>query len=145
MIPLIQLEAGRVVLSVAMLGYASWSDLRTREVSDLTWVVFGALGLIIDIYEVATGDMKLLTLAVPVLLSTTLSFALAYLGLFGGADFKAFVALAILQPYPPRLIRPALGVVSVVYPLTIFSNSALAGASFGLVILVRNILAARRG
>lgn len=142
---MIQLEAGRIMLSIAMLGYASWSDVRTREVSDLTWVVFGALGLLIDIYEVATGEMKLLTLAVPVLFSTTLSFAFGYLGLFGGADFKAFVVLTLLQPCPPQLIRPRLGVVSVIYPLTVFSNSALAGASIGLVLLVRNILAARGG
>lgn len=139
------MEAVRVLLSVAMLGYASLSDLRTREVPDLTWLVFGALGLVLNLYEVSTGVMSLLTLALPILFSTALSFALGYLGLFGGADFKAFVALAILQPFQPRLVRPALGVVSVVYPLTVFSNSALAGASFALVLLVRNLSAARSG
>lgn len=143
--PLNPLEALRVLLSAAMLGYASWSDLRTREVSDLTWVVFGGPGLILALYEVATGASRPLTLAVPILFATILSFALGYLGLFGGADFKAFVALAILQPYQPRLVRPLLGVVSVVYPLTVFSNSALAGASFALVLLVRNLSAARSG
>ena len=142
---MIQLEAVRILLSATMLGYASWSDLRTREVSDLTWIVFGAPGLLMDVYEVAAGKVSPLNLAVPVLFSSALSFALGYLGLFGGADFKAFVALAVLQPYPPRLIRPVLGVVSVVYPLTVFSNSALAGASFGLVLLFRNMSAARRG
>ena len=141
---MIPMEALRVSLSVAMLGYASWSDLRTREVSDLTWVVFGALGLILDIYEAAIGRLSLPNLAVPILFSATLSFALGYLGLFGGADFKAFVALALLQPYPPQLIKPALGVISVVYPLTVFSNSALAGASFTLVLLARNMSMARR-
>ena len=128
-----------------MLGYASWSDLKTREVSDLTWVVSGAAGLALDLYLVATGRLTLMALAMPVLFSTALAFALGYLGLFGGADFKAFVVLALLQPYPPRLVRPALGVVSVIYPLTIFSNSALAGASFALILLVRNLAAARRG
>lgn len=139
------MEAFRVLLSVVMLGYASWSDLRTREVSDLTWIVFGGLGLIFNLYEVATGGMKPIALAVTVLFSTALSFAIGYLGLFGGADFKAFVALALLQPYPSRLIRPLLDTVSVIYPLTVFSNSALAGASFALVLLVRNLSAASRG
>jgi len=141
----IPLEAFRVLLSVAMLGYASWSDLRTREVYDLTWLVFGGLGLVLDLYEVSTGALSLTALAVPVLFSTTLSFALGYIGLFGGADFKAFVALALLQPYRPRIVRPALAVVSVVYPLTVFSNSALAGASSALVLLVRNLSAASSG
>lgn len=143
--PLIPLEAFRVVLSLAMLGYASLSDLRTREVSDLTWVVFGCLGLFLDLYEVAVGALSPLSLAVPVLSSTALSFTLGYLGLFGGADFKAFVALALLQPHPPQLVRPALAVVSVIYPLTVFSNSALAGASYGLALLVRNLSAAPKG
>jgi len=139
------MEAFRVLLSVVMLGYASWSDLRTREVSDLTWIVFGGLGLIFNLYEVATGGMKPIALAVTVLFSTALSFSIGYLGLFGGADFKAFVALALLQPYPSRLIRPMLDTVSVIYPLTVFSNSALAGASSALVLLVRNLSAASRG
>ena len=142
---LILIEAVRVFLGVAMLAYASWSDVRTREVSDLTWVVFGGLGLMLDFYEVAAGRLTPLSLAVPVLSSTALSFALGYLGLFGGADFKAFVALALLQPYQPRLLRPALGVVSAIYPLTVFSNSALAGASFTIVVLVRNLISARSG
>jgi len=141
----IQLEAFRVLLSLSMLGYASWSDLRTREVSDLTWIVFGGLGLILDLYELATGGLSLMALAVPVMFSTVLSFSLGYLGLFGGADFKAFVALTLLQPYAPLLVRPALDIASVVYPLTVFSNSALAGASFALVLLVRNLLAAPGG
>lgn len=128
-----------------MLSYASWRDIETREVSDITWIVFGSFGLLMDAYEVATGRLNLLHTAGPILLSTLLSFLLGYLGLFGGADFKAFVILAVLQPYPPGLITPALKVTSVIYPLTIFSNSALAGASFAFVLLIRNLYAAHRG
>jgi len=142
---LIPLEALRVLLGVAMLSYASWRDIKTREVSDITWIVFGSLGLLMDAYEVATGRLNLLYTAGPILLSTVLSFLLGYFGLFGGVDFKAFVILALLQPYPPRLITPALAVTSVIYPLTIFSNSALAGASFAFVLLFRNLYAAQRG
>lgn len=136
---MVLLEASRVLLCVVMLGYASWSDLKTREVSDVIWIVFGGIGLFLDAYEVVWGSLRPLSLAVPIIFSATLSFALGYLGLFGGADFKAFVVLAVLQPYPPSFISPALGIVSVVYPLTIFSNSALAGALFALILLVRNI------
>lgn len=137
------MDALRVSLNMAMLGYASLSDLKTREVSDLTWVVFGALGLVLDAYEVTIGKLNLPNLVVPILFSAALSFALGYLGLFGGADFKAFVALAVLQPYPSQLVKPVFGIVSVIYPLTVFSNSALAGASFALVILIRNVITSR--
>jgi preflagellin peptidase FlaK len=124
-----------------MLSYASWSDLKTREVSDLTWLVFGSLGAVLDLRDVAAGVLSPMGLAIPVLFSTALSFALGYMGLFGGADFKAFVVLALLQPHPSSLIKPALGILSVVYPLTIFSNSAIAGASFAIVLLFRNLTA----
>lgn len=143
--PLIPLEALRVLFSVTMLGYTSWNDLKTREVSELTWVVFGALGLALDLYEVAAGRVPPLALVSAVFFSTCLSFALFYFGLFGGADFFAFIALTVLHPMPPRLIKPALGVVSVIYPLTVFSNSALAGASSALFLLAGNLLEAARG
>jgi len=140
---LISIEALRIMLSMAMLSYASFSDLKTREVSDLTWVVFGALGLVLDVYEVIFGMLSLSNLVIPILFSTVLSFALGYLGLFGGADFKAFVALAILQPHQSQLVKPVLGIISFIYPLTVFSNSALAGAFIAMVILIRNIITAR--
>ncbi|MFQ6053668.1 MAG: A24 family peptidase C-terminal domain-containing protein [Candidatus Bathyarchaeia archaeon] len=136
------IEAARVLAGVLMLGYASWRDLRTREVPDITWIVFGSLGLILDVYEVATGNLSLLALSVPVLSSTALAYLLGYIGLYGGADFKAFVVLAVLQPYAPRVSRPILNVAPVIYPLTVFSNSAFAGSSFAIVNLVRNLAAA---
>jgi len=143
--PLIPTDALRILLSVAMLGYTSWSDLRTREVSDLNWIVFGGLGLVLDIYETSTGVLNPMALAVPILFSTALSFFIGYLGLFGGADFKAFVALALLQPHPPHLVKPMLKTASVIYPLTVLSNSALAGASFAVILLVRNLSVASAG
>jgi len=143
--PLNALDAARVLLSLVMLGYTSWIDLRTREIYDLVWVVFGALGLVLAAYEIYVGGLTITGLAIPVAFSTVLSILIGYLGLFGGADVEAFVALAILNPLPPRQLTPSLGIVSVIYPLTIFSNSALAGASFAMVLLTRNFASAIGG
>lgn len=133
------LDAARILLSLMMLGYASWIDLRTREIYDLVWVVFGAFGLIIAVYEVYSGTLSLTGLAIPVVFSVVVSFALGYLGLFGGADVLAFITLAVLNPCAPRGIEPYLGISSIIYPLTLFSNSALAGASFAVVLFTRNL------
>ena len=122
-----------------MLGYTSWIDLKTREIYDLVWLVFGGLGLIIALYEVYTGGLTLVWFVVVVLISSAISIGLGYLGLFGGADVLAFIALTVLHPTPPRGLEPFLGIVSPLFPLTLFSNSALSGASFSLVLLVRNI------
>ncbi|MCW4037051.1 MAG: prepilin peptidase, partial [Candidatus Bathyarchaeota archaeon] len=132
------LELARLLLSLTMLGYTSWLDLRTREIYDLVWVVFGAIGFILAIYDVYTGSLTMLGFVIPVVFSAVLSIILGYFGLFGGADVEAFIALAILNPLPPRRMEPLLGVVSVIYPLSLFSNSALAGASFAVVLLAWN-------
>jgi hypothetical protein len=49
------------------------------------------------------------------------------------------------MPHRPILVKPSLGIVSQIYPLTIFSNSALAGAAFALILLVRNVSRALGG
>ncbi|MGD2201219.1 MAG: A24 family peptidase C-terminal domain-containing protein [Candidatus Bathyarchaeota archaeon] len=143
--PLYLLDTARVLLSLLMLIYASWVDLQTREIYDLVWLVFGGLGLSIALYEVYIGTLPAVWLALPVLFSSAISIALGYLGLFGGADVGAFIALSLLHPVPPRGLKPALSIVSIVYPLTLFSNSALSGASYSLVILAKNLSHALQG
>jgi prepilin signal peptidase PulO-like enzyme (type II secretory pathway) len=97
----------RILLSLVMLGYTSWVDMKTREIS----IVFSAI----------------------------LSLVLGYMGLFGGADVFAFITLAVLNPFQPRGVNPSLGFVSIIYPLSLFSNSALAGVSFAIFLLLRNL------
>jgi len=137
---LIPLDVFRILLSVAILGYASWVDLKTREIYDLVWIVSGAAGLLLGLYEVYLGEVTLIGLAFPVLFSAALSALLGRVGLFGGADVWAFITLSIIHPSRPGYPWPLLGIVSVIYPLSIFSNSAIAGASFALVLLARNIV-----
>ncbi len=135
----------RASLALAMLAYASLRDILEREVPDATWLIFGALGLLMDIYEVYRGSATLLGLGVTVLASTAVSYLMGYLGLFGGADFKALAVLSLLQPYPPGAVEPLLGAVSQIYPLTVLSNSALLGASMAPFQLIRNLYSAFKG
>ncbi|UCH57333.1 MAG: prepilin peptidase [Candidatus Bathyarchaeota archaeon] len=143
--PLNQLDAVRILFSLTMLGYTSWVDVKTREIYDLVWLVFGGLGVIIAFYEVYAGSLSLAGFILPVLVSVAASITLGYLGLFGGADVEAIIALSILHPFPPRGLKPALGIVSIIYPLTLFSNSALSGAMFALILLGRNLVSLGRG
>ena len=135
----------RILLSLVMLGYSSWIDLKTREIYDLVWIIFGGLGLVITAYELYTGTYSIMSFGVPLVFSIIVSFALGYLGLFGWADVLAFIALTILNPFPSEVFTPSLGIVSPVFPITLFSNSAIAGVSFSLVLLARNLSLALRG
>jgi preflagellin peptidase FlaK len=134
------LDPVRTVLGIVMLGYASYRDLRTREVHDLLWVVFGALGVALNLYEIATGTLSPIRLVVPVLFAVGFSSLSGYLGLFGGADLLAFVALSLLQPQSPKLGIPLRGFTPLFFPLTVVSNSVLAGASTSVVILFLNLV-----
>ena len=138
---LMPLDQLRVLLSTAMLLYASLMDLRTREVSNWTWVVFAPMGLLFNLYEgLYLGVVNpLMGILLPVIISTSLSLTFFYLGLYGGADAKAFIILSFLIPYPPKVVALGLGVISPLYPLTIFTNSALIAVLFALSLLVRNL------
>jgi preflagellin peptidase FlaK len=138
-------DAARILLSLAMLGYTSWVDLKTREVYDIVWAVFGALGLILNVYEIYVGSLTLILFAVSVAFSAALALIIGYLGLYGWADALALIALSILHPVQPRSVSPILGIASIIYPLSLFSNSALAGASFAIVLFLRNVITASRG
>lgn len=139
------LDFARVLLSLVMLGYASWIDLKTREIYDLVWMVFGGIGLLLAAYEVYFGDVSLIGLLIQVVSSAVMAILMGYVGLFGGADVGAFITLAILNPYPPMSIEPMLGIVSIIYPITLFSNSALSGASFAFILLAKNLSRSIRG
>ena len=136
------LDLLRIVLCAAMLLYSSLMDLRTREVSNWTWVVFAPLGLVLDLYEgFYLGAVNpIWALALPILVSTALSLFFFYGSLYGGADAKAFITLSFLIPHPPEVFTPYLGVILSLYPLAVFTDAAIIAVLFALSLLVRNLL-----
>jgi hypothetical protein len=128
-----------------MLVYTSWIDVKTREIYDIVWIIFGVLGFSIGLYEVVTGALQISDIAFPVLFSTALSLLLGRIGLFGFADVEAFIVLSILNPVPSSIIKPFFLVTTLIHPLTLFSNSALAGASFSIILLFTNFSKILRG
>ena len=106
MVTLHTIDLLRVLISTVMLAYTSWIDVKTREIYDIIWIFFGALGLVIGIYEVVTGSLQIIDIVFPVAFSTALSLLLGRVGLFGFADVEAFIVLSILNPMPSRSIKP---------------------------------------
>jgi len=136
---LIPLDVFRILLSVAILGYASWVDLKTREIYDLLWIVSGAAGLLLGLLRgLSRGDDYDRPGVPRALLRGPLRPPRPCRALRGGRCLGFHHAL-IIHPSRPGYPWPLLGIVSVIYPLSIFSNSAIAGASFALVLLARNI------
>ncbi|MFB5607957.1 MAG: prepilin peptidase, partial [Candidatus Nitrosomaritimum yanchengensis] len=119
----------RILFALAMLGTATIIDIRSREISDLIWIVFGVISGILlffepNIIEAAFGVGFALIVAPLVLV-------LWRFGLFGGADALGLIVLSALAPM-------ATLTDSVISPFSIVVNSALLSVSPMVVNFIRN-------
>ena len=129
----------RTGICLAMLVYASYRDLKTREIHDLVWIIFAAIGLTMDGYEIIMGTLAIQQLAIAVGFMIVIGALLSFLKLFGGADILAFITLVAIQPKSPVFLTLNWGWHPIFYPLTIITNTAFAGLVAPLIILSFNI------
>jgi preflagellin peptidase FlaK len=134
-------------MSLLFLFYASWSDYKTREVSNNVWILYAPPAFALTFTELFLYEDTSTMLFYGVSFGLTAAFAmiLFYSGGFGGADAKALMCLALALPfYPEPLLKPLFGEISpishVFFPFTIFSNSVLLAAATAVYILLRNII-----
>lgn len=119
----------RILFALAMLGIATIIDIRSREISDFIWIVFGGISVVLlffepNIIEAAFGVGFSLIVAPLVLI-------LWRFGLFGGADALGLIVLSALAPM-------ATLTDSVVSPFSIVVNSALLSVSPMIFNFIRN-------
>ena len=139
-------DAARVAVSLVFLLYSSWSDYKTREVSNKVWAVYAPIALVLTLSELLIYDQSNL-LFFGLSAGITIGFALLlfYTGAFGGADSKAFMCIALALPFfPTLLLTPILPnglspLSQVIFPVTILSNAVLIAALSTLYMLLRNL------
>jgi len=133
-------EGVKIGLSLILLSYASWHDYRKREVPNGVWMLLAPSGLILTLAQIFIASQgSLITLALSFFTVTGIALVLFYLGVFGGADAKALICLSLILPFPPASLRPPLGVISPLFPLSIFDNAILASALTTVGILAYNL------
>lgn len=123
-----------------MLLSTSYLDLRKREVPDKVWMIFGGVGLILQIYEISTRQSNILILGISILLATVIGMGLYFFGFYGGADGKALIALGILVPS----FMPKVGLYSIA-PLIVLTNGVLLSILLPIGILLYNLSRLIRG
>jgi preflagellin peptidase FlaK len=140
------IAVAKAFLSLAALSYASWSDYKTREVSNMVWLFYAPVALALNLAEIFVFGFDLLLLyGLCFGLTSAFAIILFYTGAFGGADAKAFMCLALALPfYPKALFIPISGkfspIMQLFFPLTVFSNSVLLAALMAVYILLHNLL-----
>ena len=141
------LIAAQVAVSVVLLTYASWSDYKTREVSNRVWAIYAPIAVVLSLAEFLLYDpSKLVLFGVSVGFTVGLAFLLFYSGAFGGADSKALMCIALALPFAPvTLFTPILAgslspIAQVIFPLTIFSNAVLFAAASGIYMILHNLV-----
>ena len=137
--------AARVALSLTVLVYASWSDFKTREVSNRVWTIYAPIALCLSLIEILLYEpAKLSFFGLGFGLTATFALLLFYSGGFGGADSKALMCIALALPFSTEnLFTPIIAsgvspLSQTFFPLTIFSNSVLFAATSGLYLLLHN-------
>jgi len=121
------LDSIRLIIGVSILAYASYSDMKTRRAANILWIILAAIGLILLLIQfVLFGFENMLYLIfVPIMIG--LMYVLFQMRLiFGGADAKALMSLAVLAPFQPVIGEfPLLGISFMPFPWTIFSNAVI--------------------
>ena len=132
----------RIVLCLSFFIYASWSDYKTREVSNMVWAILAPSALALTSIQFFMFTPELLDIyALSFLITSAFSLILFYTGAFGGADAKALMCLSLALPsYPTHLLQQPYGIISPLFPVTVFTNAVLLAALSVFYALVRNLL-----
>ena len=133
-----------VSITLISLTVAAIFDLRTREVPDKVWLVYGPVGLILTIYRLWVEPTLLLFTAASVSLSILVAFGLVFFGLSGGADAKALICLGITLPLPPGIVNPILGFAYPFFPIVVLVTGYVVSLSVAVWMLGRNLVVLAR-
>ena len=133
----------RLLVGVIILSYASYTDIKTRKASNLNWLVMGGIGgilLAIQYFTIGFGDQINYLIFIPIMIGLVyLLFQMRLI--FGGADAKALMALAILAPIEPSIYEyPIFNGSLMPFSWSIFSNSIIIFLFIPLSLFVFNLL-----
>lgn len=129
-----------VFLTLLFLAVAAISDLKTREVTDKVWLVYGPIGLALTVYRTYIDPSLLILTAVSIGFSVLVAFALVLFGLSGGADAKALICLGLTLPLPPGIISPILGYFHPFFPIVVLITGYICSFSVAVWMVGKNLM-----
>ncbi|WP_054853054.1 A24 family peptidase [Vulcanisaeta distributa] len=107
-----------VIIQIA----ASAQDLRTREISDWTWIIGSIICIPLGLY-VAIALNQLILYIINVVIGSIFALSVYWLRAMGGADSKSIAFISASIPTLP-MTSPALTVINIT-PLSVLINSLI--------------------
>lgn len=135
------INIARLIIGIFILSYASYTDIKTRKASNILWLIMGSAGLILIIIQYYTigFENNMYLLFIPIMIGLFYVFFQFRL-LFGGADAKALMAIAILAPIEPSIMQfPVWKNSFMPFSWSIFSNSLIIFLFIPISLLIFNI------
>ena len=122
------LDIIRFITGFTILVYASYTDIKIRKAVNILWVVMGSLGgvllLLQYVFFNGFGNQLIYLAFIPIIIFVMYMFFQFRL-LFGGADAKAMMALAILVPFTPSIYGHPTFPSVLPFSWVIFSNAVI--------------------
>ena len=125
-----------IALALTMLIVGSIIDIRKREIHDYYWIGFGSVGFLLLFIDPDIVP-NLLTIGFALIIAPFV-ILLWRMGLFGGADAFALIALAVIAP----MVTFSENAVT---PFTTLSNAAILFVIPLLINVMRNVIAQIKG
>jgi len=125
-----------ILLALTMLIVGSIIDIWKREIHDYYWIGFGGVGFLLVFLNVDIFS-SLITMGFALIIAPFV-ILMWRLGLFGGADAFALIALAVIAPMATISENP-------VTPFSTLSNAAVLFVIPFLINVIRNVITIAKG
>ncbi len=135
------LDLAALLLSLGVLIAASFSDLKTREISNRFWLLYGPVALFLFILRIVFSPDTAPILLVSAGATIVVAFLLFQFGVMGGADSKALMCFCLAMPVVPAFLTPLWQPPFTFYPfpIAILVNSFLLSVGSAVFLLLKNL------
>ncbi len=135
------LDLAALLVTAGVFIAASMSDLKTREISNKFWLVYGPVAGFVFAMRIIFDPELVLVFLVSSGATILVAFSLFQFGVMGGADSKALMCLALALPVAPSFLAPLWQPPFVFYPfpIAILVNSFLLSIGSAVFLLARNL------
>ncbi|MEM3395582.1 MAG: prepilin peptidase [Nitrososphaerota archaeon] len=125
-----------VIIVLLALLYASYLDLKKREIDDWVWIASVVIGFPIMLYDqlIIQEAHNIILVIVSISLTIVLGIGFYKAGFYGGADAKALITISLVLPLMHNGVR-----IHPFLPISTLLNGLISSLSIPLVMLPLNL------